>query len=50
MALDATAVTAYGLGGAALSRRMTEPRFRKGFALATAAVLLAAAGLILSRL
>ena len=50
VALDATAVTAYGLGGAALSRRMTEPRFRKGFAVATAAVLLAAAGLIASRL
>ena len=50
VALDAAAITAYGLGGAALSRRMTEPKFRKGFALATAAVLLAAAGLIVSRL
>jgi threonine/homoserine/homoserine lactone efflux protein len=50
VALDATATTAYGLGGAALSRRMTEPKFRRGFALTTAAVLLAAAGLILSRL
>ena len=48
--LDVTATTAYGFGGAALSRKMTEPRFRRGFALATAAVLLAAAGLIVSRL
>lgn len=48
--LDVIATTAYGFGGAALSRRMTEPRFRKGFALATAAVLLAAAALIVSRL
>lgn len=48
--LDVTATTAYGFGGAALSRRMTDPRFRKGFSLATAAVLLAAAGLIVSRL
>ena len=50
VALDVTATTAYGLGGAALSRRMAEPRFRKGFALSTAAVLLAAAALIVSRL
>lgn len=48
--LDVIATTAYGFGGAALSRRMAEPKFRRGFALATAAVLLAAAGLILSRL
>lgn len=48
--LDVAATTAYGFGGAALSRRMAEPRFRRGFSLATAAVLLAAAGLIASRL
>lgn len=48
--LDAIATTAYGFGGAALSRRMTEPRFRRGFGIAVAAVLLAAAGLIVSRL
>jgi threonine/homoserine/homoserine lactone efflux protein len=48
--LDVTATTAYGFGGAALSRRMTEPRFRRGFGIAVAAVLLAAAGLIVSRL
>jgi threonine/homoserine/homoserine lactone efflux protein len=48
--LDVIATTAYGFGGAALSRRMTEPRFRRRFSLTTAAVLLAAAGLIVSRL
>src|SRR6201996_2202542 len=48
--LDVAATTAYGFGGAALSRKMTEPRFRRGFSLATAVVLLAAAGLIISRL
>jgi threonine/homoserine/homoserine lactone efflux protein len=48
--LDATATTAYGLGGAALSRRMAEPAFRRGFGIAVATVLLAAAGLIVSRL
>jgi threonine/homoserine/homoserine lactone efflux protein len=47
--LDVTATTACGFGGAALSRRMTEPKFRRGFGIAVAAVLLAAAGLIVSR-
>lgn len=50
VALDVIATTAYGFGGAALSRRMAERRFRQGFAVAVAAVLLAAAGLIMSRL
>ena len=48
--LDVIATTAYGFGGAALSRRMGEPRFRQGFGIAVAVVLLAAAGLIISRL
>jgi len=48
--LDVIATTAYGFGGAALSRRMAEPGFRRGFSLATAVVLLAAAGLIVWRL
>ena len=48
--LDVAATTAYGFGGAALSKRMAEPRFRRGFGIAVAAVLLAAAGLIVSRL
>jgi threonine/homoserine/homoserine lactone efflux protein len=50
VALDVTATTTYGFSGAALSRWMSRPGFRKGFSLAVAAVLLAAAGLILSRL
>jgi len=50
VALDVAATTAYGFGGAALSRRMAEPRFRRGFGIAVAAVLLAAAGLIVSRM
>ena len=48
--LDVTATTAYGLGGAALARRMSDARFRRGFSLAVAAVLAAAAGLIVSRI
>ena len=50
VALDVTATTAYGLGGAALARRMADARFRRGFSLAVAGVLTAAAGLILSRI
>ncbi len=48
--MDVLSMSAYGLGGAALARRMSEPRFRRGFALLTGALLLAAAVLILSRL
>lgn len=48
--MDAISMSAYGLGGAALARRMTEPRFRRGFALLTGLLLLAAAALIVSRL
>jgi threonine/homoserine/homoserine lactone efflux protein len=48
--MDAISMSAYGLGGAALARRMTEPRFRSGFALLTGLLLLAAAVLIVSRL
>ena len=48
--MDALSMSAYGLGGAALSRRMTEPRFRRGFGLFTGGLLLLAAGLIASRL
>ena len=48
--MDVLSMSAYGLGGAALARRMTEPRFRRGFALLTGLLLLAAAGLIVSRL
>lgn len=48
--MDVISMSAYGLGGAALSRRMNEPRFRRGFALFTGTLLIAAAVLILSRL
>ncbi|MBU1385962.1 MAG: LysE family translocator [Alphaproteobacteria bacterium] len=48
--MDVLSMSAYGLGGAALARRMSEPRFRRLFALATGALLLAASVLIISRL
>lgn len=48
--MDVISMSAYGLGGAALARRMSEPRFRKAFAILTGALLIAAAVLILSRL
>ena len=47
--LDAISMSAYGLGGAALSARMTEPRFRRGFGLFVGVLLLLAAVLILTR-
>jgi len=47
--MDMITMTAYGLGGAALADRMTEPRFRKGFSIAVGVLLITAAGLILSR-
>ncbi|HYC68455.1 LysE family translocator [Brevundimonas sp.] len=48
--MDVLSMSAYGLGGAALARRMSEPRFRRAFALATGGLLLAASVLIVSRL
>lgn len=48
--MDVLSMSAYGLGGAALARRMGEPGFRKGFALMTGVLLLAAAVLIVTRL
>jgi threonine/homoserine/homoserine lactone efflux protein len=48
--MDVLSMSAYGLGGAALARRMSEPRFRRIFALVTGALLLAAAVLIVMRL
>lgn len=46
---DVIAMSAYGLGGAALARRMNEPRFRRGFEALVGLLLLTAAGLILAR-
>ena len=48
--MDVLSRSAYGLGGAALARRLSEPRFRRGFALVTGVLLLAASVLIVSRL
>lgn len=47
--LDLISMSAYGLGGAALSARMTEPRFRRGFAFVVGGLLICAAVLILLR-
>ena len=47
--MDACSMTAYGLGGAALSARMAEPKFRRGFAIFVGCVLLLAAALIATR-
>lgn len=48
--MDVISMSAYGLGGAALARRMGEPRFRTGFALMTGVLLLSASILIVTRL
>lgn len=47
--MDILSMSAYGLGGAALSMRMTEPRFRRAFAFFVGALLICAAVLILLR-
>ncbi|WP_309646075.1 LysE family translocator [Phenylobacterium sp.] len=44
--LDVIAMSAYGLGGAALAARMTEPRFRRGFSVVVGLLLLTAAVLM----
>ena len=46
LTLDILAMSAYGLGGAALAARMTEPRFARGFAVAVGLLLLTAAVLM----
>lgn len=47
--LDGLTMSAYGLGGAALSRWFADARFRRGFNLVVGLLLLAVAGLIVSR-
>jgi threonine/homoserine/homoserine lactone efflux protein len=47
--MDVIAMSAYGLGGAALSAKMSEPRFRRGFAFLVGALLITTALLILTR-
>jgi len=48
--MDLMSMSAYGLGGAALARRMGRPAFRRGFGLAVGTMLLLAAVLIVTRL
>jgi len=47
--MDVISMSAYGLGGAALSQRMTEPRFQRGFGILVGVLLLTTAALILTR-
>lgn len=49
IAMDVAAMSAYGLGGAALSEKMNEPRFRRHFSWFVGALLITAAILIVSR-
>lgn len=46
--MDVLSMSAYGLGGAALARQMTAPRFRKGFGIVVGCLLILAALLIVS--
>lgn len=48
--MDVLSMSAYGLGGAALARQMTAPRFRRGFGMVVGCLLILAAVLIVSRL
>ncbi|MGQ2991256.1 MAG: LysE family translocator [Brevundimonas sp.] len=48
--MDVLSMSAYGLGGAALARRMSQPRFRRGFGVVVGLMLLLASALIVSRL
>ena len=48
--MDVITMTTYGLGGAALARRMDEPRFRRAFGVVVGLLLLSAALLIVLRL
>ena len=47
--MDVIAMSSYGLGGAALSARMTQATFRRNFSFVVGALLLSAAALILWR-
>lgn len=47
--MDLISMSAYGLGGAALAARMTEPRFRRGFAVFVGLLLIITAVLILTK-
>lgn len=47
--MDVISMSAYGLGGAAMSAKMNEPRFRRGFAVCVGLLLITTAVLILTR-
>jgi threonine/homoserine/homoserine lactone efflux protein len=47
--MDLISMSSYGLSGAALSTRMNEPGFRRGFSILVGILLITAAVLILSR-
>ena len=49
IAFDVMSMSAYGLGGAALARRMDEPRFRRGFQIGVGLLLITAATLMALR-
>ncbi|KRB41712.1 MAG: LysE family translocator [Pseudomonadota bacterium] len=49
LTLDILAMSAYGLGGAALASRMTQPRFRRGFSICVGLLLLSAAVLMATK-
>lgn len=49
LTLDVLAMSAYGLGGAAIALRMTEPRFRRGFSICVGLLLLSAAFLMATK-
>ena len=49
LTLDIAAMSAYGLGGAAIASRMTEPRFRRGFSICVGILLLSAATLMATK-
>jgi len=48
--MDMVSMSTYALSGAALSRRMQQPRFRKGFGVFVGLLLMVAAVLIVLRL
>ena len=48
--MDVITMSAYGLSGAVLARRMSEPRFRRGFGIFVGSLLLVASVLIVTRL
>jgi threonine/homoserine/homoserine lactone efflux protein len=47
--MDVIAMSAYGLGGAALSEKMSEPRFRRAFSWFVGVLLITASILIVTR-